>query len=65
MLAEPFPLGELRFRGISDTLAASDLEGSEYCLMHADNALSGRRMYVNPQVRAGYSGEAYNAVHPQ
>jgi hypothetical protein len=65
MPAEPFLSGELRFRGISDTLAASHLEGSECCLVHTDNPLHERRVYVNPQVRVGYSGEAYNAVHPQ
>ncbi|KAF2626181.1 glycosyltransferase family 69 protein [Macroventuria anomochaeta] len=56
----------LQFRGISDSLAASHLEGSECCLIHIDNPLRvKKRTYVNPQVRVGYSGEAYDAVHPQ
>lgn len=56
----------LQFRGISDSLAASHLEGSECCLIHVDNPLRvEKRTYVNPQVRVGYSGEAYDAVHPQ
>jgi hypothetical protein len=67
MPAEPFVSGKLRFRGISDSLAASHLEGSECCLIHIDNPLHTlqKRTYVNPQVRVGYNGKAYDDVHPQ
>ena len=55
----------LQFRGISDSLAAYHLEGSECCLVHADNALTSTRgVWLNPNVRVGYSLEAYDAVHP-
>ncbi|KAJ8105383.1 hypothetical protein OPT61_g10212 [Boeremia exigua] len=67
MPAEPFAADPpLRFRGIPDSLSASHLEGSECCLVHVDNPLQARKQtYVNPQVLVGYSGEAYDAVHPQ
>jgi hypothetical protein len=67
MPAGPFVSSpSLQFRGIPDSLAASHLEGSECCLIHIDNPLRvEKRTYVNPQVRVGYSGEAYDAVHPQ
>ncbi|PYH47077.1 glycosyltransferase family 69 protein [Aspergillus saccharolyticus JOP 1030-1] len=55
----------LRFRAIPDSLALSHLEGSECCLIHADNPLSQTHgVYLNPQVRVGYKPEAYAAVHP-
>ncbi|KAJ6107300.1 hypothetical protein N7523_008623 [Penicillium sp. IBT 18751x] len=55
----------LRFRGIPDSLAASHLEGSECCLIYADNPLTAQHgVYVNPLVRVGYSGPAYVAVNP-
>ncbi|KAK3307346.1 glycosyltransferase family 69 protein [Chaetomium strumarium] len=55
----------LRFRGIPDSLAALHLEGSECCLIHADNPASrARGVFVNPTVRVGYKREAYDAVHP-
>ena len=55
----------LRFRGISDSLAAHHLEGSECCLIHADNPLTSTHgVWLNPDVRVGYSPEAYDAVHP-
>ena len=66
MPAQPFvATPPLRFRGISDSLATSHLEASECCLIHADNPLiaENKRTYVNPQVRVGYSGEAYDKVH--
>jgi hypothetical protein len=54
----------LRFRGIPDSLAASHLEGSECCLIHADNPASRTRgVFVNPAVRVGYKRQAYDAVH--
>lgn len=67
MPAEPFISNPpLRFRGIPDSLADSHLEGSECCLIHIDNPLSAnKRVYLNPDVRVGYSGAAYDAVHPQ
>ena len=59
---EPDPLV---FRGISDSLAAHHLEGSECCLIHADNPLSSTHgVWLNPDVRVGYGPEAYDAVHP-
>lgn len=67
MPSEPFvSTPPLRFRGIPDSLAASHLEGSECCLIHIDNPLGTKeRTYINPQVRVGYSSEAYDATHPQ
>jgi hypothetical protein len=67
MPAGPFVASPpLQFRGIPDSLAAFHLEGSECCLIHIDNPLRvEKRTYVNPQVRVGYSGEAYDAVHLQ
>ncbi|KAK5743702.1 hypothetical protein LTS12_023783 [Elasticomyces elasticus] len=64
--AKPFYriVDRLAFRGISDTLAASHLEGSECCLVHADNPLSHEKgVWVNPNVRVGYNGTAYHAVN--
>ncbi|KAH6620051.1 cryptococcal mannosyltransferase 1-domain-containing protein [Boeremia exigua] len=64
MPAEPF-LGEhaLRFRGTNDSLAKHHLEGSECCLIHADNPLSATRgVFLNPAVQVGYNMTAYNAV---
>jgi hypothetical protein len=66
MPATPF-IGSspLRFRGIPDSLAEYHLEGSECCLIHADNPLSVQKgVYLNPLVRVGYNGAAYTAVHP-
>ncbi|KAK4505662.1 hypothetical protein PRZ48_003627 [Zasmidium cellare] len=54
----------LSFRGIPDSLSLSHLEGSECCLIHADNPLSHTKgVWLNPNVRVGYSGPAYEAVH--
>lgn len=66
MPAAPFTANHpLRFRGIPDSLASSHLEGSECCLIHADNPLSTQDgIYMNPLVRVGYSGPAYVAVNP-
>ncbi|KAJ9137951.1 Polysaccharide export protein [Pleurostoma richardsiae] len=55
----------LRFRGIDDSLADLHLEGSECCLIHADNFLSTRTdkgVWLNPNVRVGYDERAYRAV---
>lgn len=66
MPAEPFTSStQLRFRGIPDSLAEYHLEGSECCLIHADNPLSRTQgVFVNPRVRVGYNDEAYKATHP-
>ncbi|CAG7916382.1 unnamed protein product [Penicillium olsonii] len=66
MPAKPFlDHPPLRFRGIPDSLAQRHLEGSECCLIHADNPLSTEKgVYLNPLVRVGYNGAAYAAVHP-
>jgi hypothetical protein len=54
----------LRFRGLSDSLAASHLEASECCLIHADNPLStSKPILLNPNVIVGYNGSAYEAMH--
>jgi hypothetical protein len=66
MDAAPFydATAPLRFRGIPDSLATYHLEASECCLIHADNDLTHQKgVWVNPRVRVGYSGEAYDAVH--
>lgn len=55
----------LSFRGIDDRLAEQHLEGSECCLIHADNTESSvHGVYLNPNVRVGYNGPAYQAVNP-
>lgn len=55
----------LQFRAISDSLAKFHLEGSECCLIHADNPLSKTSgVWLNPNVRVGYSPAAYAAVNP-
>lgn len=54
----------LRFRGISDSLALSHLEGSECCLIHQDNPKSRTHgVYVNPNVKVGYNWEAYEKMN--
>lgn len=65
MPIEPF-LGSspLRFRGISDSLASKHVEASECCLIHADNPLSSSKgIFLNPNVKVGYNGSAYDAMH--
>ncbi|RFU71792.1 polysaccharide export [Trichoderma arundinaceum] len=66
MPAEPFVSStQLRFRAVPDSLAAHHLEGSECCLIHADNPLSrSKGVYLNPRVRVGYNYPAYAATHP-
>jgi hypothetical protein len=55
----------LRFRGTDDSLALHHIEGSECCLIHADNPDSlSRGVYLNPRVRVGYDMKAYKAVNP-
>lgn len=47
--------GALRFRGVPDSLAHKHVEGSECCLVHADNPLTKvSGVWVNPNVRVGY-----------
>ncbi|EMR80875.1 putative polysaccharide export protein [Botrytis cinerea BcDW1] len=54
----------LKFRGIPDSLAEKHLEGSECCLIHADNPLREKKgIYVNPSVRVGYKRETYEMVN--
>lgn len=54
----------LRFRGVSDSLAEKHVEGSECCLIHADNPLREKKgIYVNPNVRVGYKREVYEMVN--
>ena len=67
MPAEPFVSTQpLRFRGVPDSLAAFHLEGSECCLIHADNAMSeSKGIFLNPNVRVGHNLAAYDAVHPR
>lgn len=65
--AAPFAEAQspLLFRGVSDDLAKYHLEASECCLVHVDNPLTSTHgVWLNPQVRVGYSPEAYAAVHP-
>ena len=65
MDASPFYNDNLTFRGIHDDLAAKHVEGSECCLIHADNPLSRTKgVWLNPRVRVGYSGKAYDIVNP-
>ncbi|KAJ5113810.1 hypothetical protein N7456_002344 [Penicillium angulare] len=55
----------LAFRGVSNSLALSHVEGSECCLIHADNPLTREKgVYLNPLVRVGYNPTAYSLVHP-
>lgn len=63
--AEPWTgIDKVEFRGIHDSLAAYHLEGSECCLVHADNPLTtSRGVWLNPNVRVGYNAKAYEAVH--
>lgn len=56
----------LRFRAIPDSLADSHLEGSECCLIHADNPLKqDKGIWLNPNVRVAYSAATYGAVQAQ
>lgn len=66
MPIEPFVSDEpLRFRAIPDSLASKHLEGSECCLIHADNPLSRiKGVYVNPHVRVCYNARSWELVHP-
>lgn len=66
MDAAPFTAAEqpLKFRGIPDQLAAQHLEGSECCLIHADNPLSDSKgVWLNTNVRTAYNAAAYDIVN--
>lgn len=55
----------LRFRAVPDSLADLHLEGSECCLIHADNPLSAQKdggIWLNPNVRVAYNATAYSVV---
>lgn len=53
----------LQFRGIDDSLADLHLEGSECCLIHADNYLTTERgIWLNPNVRVAYGVNAYYQI---
>lgn len=55
----------LTFRGIDDSLASHHLEGSECCLIHADNPLStSKGVWLNPNVRVSYNPQADAVVRP-
>lgn len=59
-------MSKLQFRGVPDGLATHHLEGSECCLIHADNKRSASDgVWLNPAVRVGYNGPAYERVNPQ
>ncbi|SMR46591.1 unnamed protein product [Zymoseptoria tritici ST99CH_3D1] len=67
--AKPFHLSGkdgLKYRGVEDSLAEKHVEGSECCLIHADNGLASREkgVWVNPNVRVGYKPEAFEGVNP-
>ncbi|KAF8859742.1 glycosyltransferase family 69 protein [Acephala macrosclerotiorum] len=56
----------LQFRGIPDTLADKHLEGSECCLIHADNPLvRDKGVWLNPNVRVSYNEAADKIVNPE
>ncbi|KAI1821739.1 polysaccharide export protein [Xylaria intraflava] len=53
----------LEFRGIDDSLADLHLEGSECCLIHADNYLTADKgVWLNPNVRVGYGVDTYRRI---
>ena len=56
----------LSFRGTSDELAREHIEGSECCLIHADNwRLSNQKgIWMNPNVRVSYNLTTYEDVNP-
>ena len=56
----------LSFRGISDDLAKEHVEGSECCLIHADNwrLREQNGVWVNPNVRVSYDLTTYENVNP-
>lgn len=65
--AEPFYGSKaLSFRGIPDSLALRHLEGSECCLIHADNRLTRLHgVWLNPNVRVSYNPESDKIVRAE
>ncbi|KAI6709753.1 hypothetical protein PZA11_002979 [Diplocarpon coronariae] len=64
--AQPFYANPpLRFRGIPDSLGDEHLEGSECCLIHADNAALRREkgVWINPNVRVAYNASTYSRAN--
>ncbi|ELR10247.1 hypothetical protein VC83_08959 [Pseudogymnoascus destructans] len=56
----------LSFRGIPDSLALRHLEGSECCLIHADNRLTPLHgVWLNPNVRVSYNPESDKIVRAE
>lgn len=53
----------LLFRGVPDSLAGRHVEGSECCIIHAHNQLAEKGVWMNPQVRVGYSAAAYYSMN--
>ena len=61
--AAPFlPPSNLRFRGVSDTLAGWHVEGSECCLIHYDNPAPDKGVWLNPNVRVAYRAKGWELV---
>ncbi|KAL3420989.1 polysaccharide export protein [Phlyctema vagabunda] len=55
----------LKFRGVDDSLAREHVEGSECCLIHADNPLTVKSgVWINPNVRVAYNEPSYALVNP-
>lgn len=56
----------LTFRGTSDELAKEHVEGSECCLVHADNRKlrEEKGVWMNPNVRVTYNLTTYEDVNP-
>lgn len=63
----------LKFRGVDDSLAMKHVEGSECCLIHADNKADRDKkgVWINPNVRVAYAtvnttiDAVYQAVNPE
>lgn len=55
----------LKFRSTSDSLAEKHIEGSECCLIHADNDELRKKkgVWLNPNVRTAYSSETYKIMN--
>ena len=61
--AAPFlPPSNLRFRGVSDSLAEWHVEGSERCLIHYDNPALDKDVWLNPNVRVVYRAKGWELV---
>jgi len=61
--AAPFlPPSNLRFRGVSDSLAEWHVEGSECCLIHYDNPAPDKGVWLNPNARVAYRVKGWELV---